>query len=205
MQLVMMHGLYMHHTIMKPLSALMETLGWQIEGLSYNSLNIDLNGLFDRIEALCSPDTPCYLVGHSLGGVLARQYAEQRPLPEGSRIVSLGSPHQGAQVAKQLAQWNLQGFMGNAHEHGLINDGELTYGGTAALGSLAGDAGVGVGNLFSQLQGQPNDGTVLVSETQIEGMSDHLVLPVSHTSMLLSPQVARQTDHFLRYGRFDQG
>jgi hypothetical protein len=36
----------------------------------------------------------------------------------------------------------------------------------------------------------------------LEGAAAHLVLPVSHTSMLFSPTVAAQTVHFLRNGRF---
>jgi hypothetical protein len=34
------------------------------------------------------------------------------------------------------------------------------------------------------------------------GMSDHIVLPVSHLGMLLSARVARETGSFLTQGRF---
>jgi hypothetical protein len=49
---------------------------------------------------------------------------------------------------------------------------------------------------------RPNDGTVAVSETMLDGMTDHVTLPVSHFGMLLSSAVARQTVNFLRHGRF---
>jgi hypothetical protein len=48
----------------------------------------------------------------------------------------------------------------------------------------------------------PHDGTVAVAETRIEGAADHLVLPVTHLSMLWSAAVADQAVHFLREGRF---
>jgi hypothetical protein len=48
---------------------------------------------------------------------------------------------------------------------------------------------------------EPNDGTVAVAETRIDG-ADHVVLPVSHFAFLWSKRVAKQTAHFLLYGRF---
>ncbi|WP_028114232.1 esterase/lipase family protein [Ferrimonas kyonanensis] len=202
MQLVMLHGLYMHHTIMRPLAALMRNQGWQVDGFSYNSLAIDPDVLFRRLDRRRRPGQPMYLLGHSLGGVLIRQYAEQHPLPPGSRLVTLGSPHQGATVTRQLQKWNLLGLLGNAHEHGLLPTERRDYNADTPLGSLAGDAGIGMGKLLTNLSNTPNDGTVTVDETRIDGMSDHIVLPVSHTSMLLSAEVARQTHLFLSHGHF---
>ena len=49
----------------------------------------------------------------------------------------------------------------------------------------------------------PNDGTVCVAETELAAACDRIVLPVTHTSMLFSPRVARQTATFLRCARFD--
>jgi len=43
---------------------------------------------------------------------------------------------------------------------------------------------------------------VAVSETQLPGATAHLILPVSHTGMLLSARVARETGSFLEHGRF---
>jgi hypothetical protein len=43
---------------------------------------------------------------------------------------------------------------------------------------------------------------VMVSETRLPGLADHIVLPVSHSAMLVDHTVARETVHFLRHGRF---
>jgi len=51
---------------------------------------------------------------------------------------------------------------------------------------------------------EPSDGVVTVDETRLPGLSDHLVLPVSHSGMLISREVALQTAAFLRYGRFER-
>jgi hypothetical protein len=69
------------------------------------------------------------------------------------------------------------------------------------VGSIAGSLPFGVGHLFGPFP-EPNDGTVAIAETQIDGLADHVVLRVSHVALLWSGTVAAQTEHFLLHGRF---
>ena len=50
---------------------------------------------------------------------------------------------------------------------------------------------------------EPNDGIVAVAETVIPGERDRIILPVSHSGMLVSRAVATQAAAFLRNGKFD--
>jgi len=50
--------------------------------------------------------------------------------------------------------------------------------------------------------GAPSDGTILVEETLLEGVTQRVVLPVSHTGMLLNGAVASTAAAFLKTGRF---
>jgi hypothetical protein len=49
---------------------------------------------------------------------------------------------------------------------------------------------------------EANDGTVAVSETRLPGAKAHIVLPVSHSGMLLSARVAHEVGQFLELGHF---
>ena len=46
--------------------------------------------------------------------------------------------------------------------------------------------------VFDYFAGGANDGVVRVEETQVEGMRERVVLPVSHSAMLVSARVAAQ-------------
>ncbi len=47
-----------------------------------------------------------------------------------------------------------------------------------------------------------SDGTVTIEETKIEGMTDHLEIPQTHTSLIYSNFVPKQIEHFIHFDRF---
>jgi hypothetical protein len=67
---------------------------------------------------------------------------------------------------------------------------------------IAGSRPWGLGHLVLRLPGT-NDGVVRLEETEVAGMRDRIVLPVSHSGMLVSARVARQVTAFLERGAFD--
>ena len=81
--------------------------------------------------------------------------------------------------------------------------GVIAGGGAVRGGVIAGDRAFGMGRLIGPLP-KPNDGTVTVAETRLPGATDHIVLPVTHLSMLWSGAVADEVIAFLRDGRFDR-
>lgn len=155
-----------------------------------------------RVESL-------HFIGHSLGGLVVLKLLEATAdLPPG-RAVLLGSPLQGSRAAQGLARWPLgRAMLGITMRDEFLPAESLeppstarTWSGRREVGIIAGSAGLGLGRLVASLDGD-NDGTVMVAETQLPGATDHIVLPVTHTGMLFSAEVARQSAEFLRNGKF---
>ena len=48
----------------------------------------------------------------------------------------------------------------------------------------------------------PDGGKVSAQSARVEGMSDYLLLPVTHTFLMRSRQVIAQTIHFIEHGGF---
>jgi Putative serine esterase (DUF676) len=145
-----------------------------------------------------------HFVGHSLGGlVILRALQVTDDLPPG-RAVLLGSPLQGSRTAQRFARLPFgRALIGRALAEECIDCSPREWSGRRDIGVIAGSTGMGLGRLIGRLDAQ-HDGTVMVEETRLPGARDHIVLGTSHTGMLLSPQVAQQTRHFLEHGRFER-
>jgi len=153
-----------------------------------------------------------HLVAHSLGGLVTLRMFEDiatepgdgvPALPPG-RIVFMGSPVQGSKAARRL--WRLplglgRTLLGRTAGEVLVLPRERRWSGVRDLGVITGDLAFGAGRLLGSM-GEPNDGTVLVRETELPGATAQLRLRVSHSGMPFSAAVARQVAVFLREGRF---
>lgn len=171
---------------------------------SYPSLS---GAMSDHVRALvefarAQKTERLHFIGHSLGGLVilrALQLAEDL-LP--GRAVLLGTPLQGSRAAMSVSRLPFGKMMlGAAVHEEIIEWTPREWSGSRDVGVIAGSMGMGLGRLFANLDAD-HDGTVLVEETKMAGCRDHLVLPVSHTGMLFSAEVAEQAACFLREGRF---
>ncbi len=112
----------------------------------------------------------------------------------------MGSPLRGSGTARSLSDhgWGLA--LGRSSE--LLLDGLPDWQGKAEVGLIAGSVPHGLGSLLGAID-DASDGTVALAETRLPGLADHCVVRTSHSGLVVSPDAARQTAHFLRHGHFD--
>ena len=203
---VLVPGLWMPGASLSLLARRLSRCGYRCRVWTYSSTlrspEQNARRLAEQVRALSAARV--HFVGHSLGGLLIRQLFHDFPDQRPGRVVTLGSPHAGSAVAERLIRdrrWLAWAFGRSVPGlTGAVPPWEAAQ----PMGVIAGNRNVGLGCLFAPLP-RPHDGTVAVAETRHAGASEHLVLPVSHFSMLWSREVARQTCAFLRHGRFESG
>lgn len=200
---IVIHGLWMTGMEATVLRQRLARRGHFVEQYHYRSIEEPLDGVLDRLkERILAVPGPAHLVGHSLGGLLVLRLAERLPDLELGRVVLLGAPVNGSQAARAFVRWpGGPFFLGQIPADELLWPHRRRWRRASPLGVIAGERSVGLGRFVGHLP-RPNDGTVTVDETRLEGATEHLVLPVSHMGMLLSEDVANRVDRFLRDGTF---
>jgi hypothetical protein len=140
-----------------------------------------------------------------MGGLLARVYmARHRPKHLG-RVVMLGTPNSGSEIADRLKNFGAyRAFFGPAGQQlGTKRDDAIN----ALFPPLDYPVGIVAGNrsidpLAGTMLPKPHDGRVSVKNTVIDGMADHIVVDTSHPWLVRNSVAVAQTIAFLQDGTF---
>jgi pimeloyl-ACP methyl ester carboxylesterase len=200
---ILLHGLWMRGFTLVALRRRLEHAGYTVELFDYASV---LRGPEISVERLvrCAravQGETLHLVGHSLGGLIALQALQREPELARGRVVCLGSPLRGSAVARGVARLPGGSFIvGKSLD--ILRNGIVRWEGGQAVGGIAGRLPIGFGVAVGALT-TPHDGTVSVAETELPGLTDHVVVPATHTGLLFSHEAAEQTIAFLRSARFE--
>jgi pimeloyl-ACP methyl ester carboxylesterase len=204
---VLVHGLWMRSWSLAFLGHRLEKEGFSIHPFNYSTWRRDPAASTGALADFCRKINAkeLHLVGHSLGGLLILKMLQQlnqqeQHLPAG-KVVLLGSPIGGSHVANRLAR-SAMGRMLLRHAESSLIDGFSNIPDDRSCGMIAGTVPRGLGQLTGRFEG-PNDGTVLLSETQSPDLTAHLELPVTHIGLPFSALVARHLIRFIRTGRFE--
>lgn len=203
---MLLHGLYLSAPYLIPLQRRLGGCGFEALRFSYPSVRRSVKENAARLQRFLErvDEDVVHLVGHSLGGLVIRQWLHDFPGQRPGRIVTLGAPHGGSHVARRLGRSRAgRMLLGHSLVHGL--DGDMpAWDGARELGVIAGTRAMGVGWLVPGLA-RPNDGTVAVEEARLTAMTDYIELAVTHTCLLFSGPAAAQVCAFLSTGRFARG
>jgi len=200
---ILVHGLWTGGWAMQGLRLLLSRRGYAATALDYRSLAQGLDEharrLAARIAALREPAV--HLVGHSLGGLVILRYLRMHGEQRIGRVVLMGTPVRACMAGTRLGNLALGERLLGAGRDVLRNLPD-DFRPRCELGVIAGSRPWGLGRMVMRLPGS-NDGVVRLEETEVAGMRDRIVLPVSHSGMLVSARAAREVAAFLERGAFD--
>jgi triacylglycerol lipase len=204
-----MHGIARTYRSMRSLAKFFESKGYPVLNVGYPSTRVPLESLIDHINQQVvafnqDPQRKIHFVGYSLGGLLARGVIHRYRPPNLGRVVQLAPPNQGSEVADFWKNNFLYKWIFGPAGQDLGAEGKSF---SRILGPVDFELGVIAGNRSwdpissSMIQG-PDDGKVSVESTKVPGLTDHLLIPATHTFIIYNQEAWNQALHFLKSGYF---
>lgn len=203
---VMIHGLLQTSRCMVDMGASLRDAGYTTVEFDYPSTQISIPEaarFLDRlIQSLEGFDEINFVV-HSMGGLVVRAYSAEFNDSRIKRMVMLGTPNRGAELADITQQyWILRTAAGpGARQLGTRADGLIPKLPVPKFefAVIAGSRGTNSG--WNPLIPGDDDGTVTVASTRLAGAADFATVRAIHSRLLWNDEVFAQTVSFLKDGR----
>lgn len=208
---IVLHGLGEGRRSMRPLvEYLRNNLDATVLSFGYASTSAGIEdhgrSLAAVIEHLPAADSISF-VGHSMGNLVVRRWmglADEDDLARVRRMVMLGPPNQGSELARMVAKISVLAALSNGAARELVLEWNRISQDLAVppcpFGIVAGGKGDDRG--YSSFLAGDDDAVVRVEETRLPGAHDFVLLPVHHAAMMKNPGVQQATAAFLNTGRF---
>lgn len=207
---VLLHGFAGFAFMNRPLTNALRRAGYRPVEMGYDSWGHSLDRICEDLApefARLDGDAQLHIVAHSMGGLVARALIHRHRPARLSRVVMLGTPNGGSEVADlfERTPW-LRPILGRAAP-------ALVTQRPAAIEALFGrcvdyDLGIIAGSRpfvpigAARVLPSPNDGKVSVASTHLPGATDHITLRLAHSQLPYHAAAHEQIRHFLDHGHF---
>lgn len=201
---ILVPGVGMGGAEMLPLSWRLRRAGYQTRIFWHcpwaGGLDSKASKLKQMVASLTSSKS-VHLVGHSLGGhIILRMLADGMPAGVG-KVVTMGTPHMSSVAVAKVEKIPVVRLLLGRDLREACSSAPLRLPDNCVLGTMAGRLNFLLGWILGL--GTPNDTVVAESEARHPSASQHILLPVSHSSMLVSTKAAGCIVKFLADGKFE--
>jgi pimeloyl-ACP methyl ester carboxylesterase len=205
---ILIHGIVRSSRSFAAMAASLRHSHDVVIGFEYPSTRVPIDQSAEYLHLLIESLTAAQeidLVVHSMGGLVVRSYLNKHVDPRLHRLVMLGTPNRGAEIADLFRTNALYRWVTGPAGQQLVTDS----GGTIAslpvpafeFAVIAGGDGK---DGYNPLLPGDDDGTVTVRSVQLPGAADSLLVPRLHTMLMRDETAITATRHFLRHGRFER-
>lgn len=205
---VVIHGLARSNIAMWKLSSRLEDAGYNVQRVGYHSFNTTTDEVIaditTQINDCCAKQNgPLHFVGHSLGGLLIRAYLQDNKVEQLGRVVMIGTPNNGTDIADRFKDNCLIDLIPIAAALG-TDDTSLPNRLAPPYYPVGIIAGIFKSEYNDDLLPGRDDGLVPVKSTKLEGMTDFIEVESGHSMLRYNSEVANQTIQFLKEGKFSK-
>ena len=203
---VLVHGIGRSSKSMRRMREKLEEAGYLVVGFNYPSTRVELSKsahyLHQVVQSLEGVER-IHFVGFSMGGLVLRSYFEEHQDPRAGRLVFVGTPNLGADLATALHKnWAYRLLLGPAGQQ--LPTGPDGAGAQLAIPErefavIAGHRGLDGG--WNPLIPGDDDGTVSVDCTRLPGAVDFTLVYASHTMLVGHSDTIECVQRFLEQGR----
>ena len=205
---ILVHGLMRRKSSLNTLERTLGVHGFDVANWDYLStrqtISESADALYECYELNARYHSKVHFVSHSLGGIVVRCMLKEHAVPKLGKIVMLGPPNQGSAVARTMLKGPLKWVAGPPGQELQSKEylERLCAAPKTGVLIIAGTKSFDYVNPVSYVSGvaleEPNDGTVSVKETRLEGLPEPLQVKDSHTGLPNNPEVIKAVLDFLQ-------
>jgi len=200
---LMIHGLGRHAGIMDKPKAALRKAGYSAHSLNYATLFESVEQHADHFTHLLENlkgVKKVSFVTHSLGGLVARELlsrAQEWNGVKADKLVMMGTPNKGAQIAEFLNRMKLYQFISGPSGQDVRPMKKIKNLPEPPIPTLVIAGGMGNDIGYNPMLSGDNDGIVRVSETHLDCPHDFKLVNVIHTTIMDHPDSIKAMLDFL--------